>query len=120
MSKRRVYPPRRCEWCGRNFVPRDARSRCCSPKCSAEYTKRYDREYRRTHKKARFHKLDGLGKALHPRVVVYADPVSEEVLFRARKKPSGTSDVRWRIELSRRRLAAAGLVDMLPDPDRLA
>lgn len=43
-----------------------------------------------------------------------------DLLTSAKRKPAGCSDVRWRIELSRRRLAAVGPLDMLPDPDMLA
>lgn len=52
-------------------------------------------------------------------------PVSFEVLCLAKKRPRGCSEVRWRIELSRRRLAAKyssqdHALNFLPDPDGLA
>lgn len=36
----------------------------------------------------------------------FSGTVSTEIIMRARKKPQGVSDVRWRIELSRRRMVA--------------
>lgn len=36
----------------------------------------------------------------------FSGTVSTETITRARKKPQGVSDVRWRIELSRRRMVA--------------
>ena len=109
--------PRKCAWCGREFVPHDSRSRCCSPECSRLFTKEYNREYRRNRK-------TGIGaerRTLREKILDYADPVSENVLFTARKKPRGTSDVRWRMELSRRRLARIYGRDGggLPDPDTM-
>lgn len=49
----------------------------------------------------------------------WAEPVSPNVLRRARTKPPECSDACWRMEKSRRILARDGTDALLPDPDYL-
>ena len=59
-------------------------------------------------------------KGLPTDVTYRYQAVSNDILFKATKKPKRCSDVRWRIELKRRAYVAQwGLrsTDYLPDPD---
>ena len=81
----------------------------------------YQREYRRKHKA-----LGGRMTREEMRMFKCKRTVPLHYIMEARVKPEGVSDVRWRIELSRRRLAAKersgggkGDLASLPDPDMM-
>ena len=81
----------------------------------------YQREYRRKRKT-----LDGRMTREELRMLNCQRTVPLRDVMEAKVKPEGVSDVRWRIELSRRRLAAkersgSGKGDLasLPDPDMM-
>lgn len=92
-----------------------------------EYGREYSRQYRKSHRDEinagkrhwrAMRKLGGDARA--------GDVVPTDAIMRAKVKPKGVSDVRWRIELSRRRMAAKekagggiGNLSTLPHPDRL-
>lgn len=113
--KRRNPTKKKCVVCGAAFVPEYSFQKCCSKECSAENHRRNKARYKAAHPYKRLDEKCGPGATFHR-----VEQVAQGSLFTAKRKPAGTSDVRWRIELSRRRLAAVGLLDMLPDPDMLA
>jgi hypothetical protein len=105
----------RCAVCGREFEATRANIVCCSPECSREHKNRLKKASKKRCKaRQRQH------EAASYTVTKRAEAVTMRTLAAARRKPHGCSAVRWRMELSRRRMAAAGLLDMLPDPDMLA
>lgn len=68
-------------------------------------------------------KRRGLTQKVYTQEMHY-EALPPERIATARRKPAGCSDVRWRIELSRRRMAAAfngrpEPLGHLPDPDTL-
>lgn len=123
---------RTCVHCGREYVSDKYRTNVCSEECR--------RERRRAMVKVRckrynFCTICGkriMGykrycpecKAKHSNVgdpVREYAPVSLEALRKAKTQPRGCSDARWRMELSRRRMAreCPEYYNQLPDPDRL-
>lgn len=113
--RRRNPTKKKCAVCGAAFVPEYSFQKCCSKACSAENHRRNKARYKAAHPYKRLDEKRGPGATFHR-----VEQVAQGSLFTAKRKPAGTSDVRWRMELSRRRLAAVGLLDMLPDPDMLA
>lgn len=83
------------------------------PECGREHDLRRRRE---THKREK----RGGACTGYCKTTKRVEALALDSLTSAKRKPAGCSAVRWRIELSRRRLAAVGLLDMLPDPDMLA
>ena len=84
-SPKPPLPPRPCKVCGRQFYPRNTRQVTCSPSCSCENSRRASKAAQESHAKSQGTKRSGI--------------------FYATRKPAGCSDVRWRIELRRRRRA---------------
>lgn len=103
----------RCAVCGREFEATRVNTVCCSPKCGREHDLRRRRE---SHKRER----RGVACSGNHKATKRVEALSLNSLSTAKRRPASCSAVRWRIELSRRRLAAAGLIDSLPDPDRLS
>ena len=103
----------RCVVCGREFESTRHYAVCCSQECRAENKRRHDRASQKRCSERR--KVVGYHAATKR-----VEALTLDSLASAKRKPASCSDARWRIELSRRRLAAAGLLDTLPDPDMLA
>jgi len=103
---------RTCVHCGREYVSDHPHSNVCSEKCRRERLLQKNREYRRTY----MTKHSNIGDPVRE----YA-PVSLEALRHAKTQPRGCSDTRWKMELSRRRMAreCPEYYNQLPDPDRL-
>ena len=103
----------RCVVCGREFGSTRLNKVCCSPECGREHDLRRRRAAHKREKR-------GVACTGYCKATKRVEALALDSLTSAKRKPAGCSDVRWRIELSRRRLAAVGLLDMLPDPDMLA
>ena len=100
-----------CVECGRPFAPHHPSIVCCSEECKRARKRRQDRSAKRTgDRQSREWRIknsnygEDLGLAVSQAI---HHPVSMSILSKARTKPEGTSDVRWRIELRRRAQAKA-------------
>ncbi len=109
-----------CPECGAAFMPRHVNQVCCSRGCRrkrAARLKSASRKRRWTEKnKYLSNDLRNFRNALEKTA-----PVSVEIIMKARKKPKGVSDVRWRIELRRRanKKRYSNGIFMAPSPDLL-
>lgn len=89
-------------------------------RAAAKYTAAHNRELMAIRREER---KRGLPYKVYTGEMCY-EALPPERIMGAKKKPAGCSDVRWRIELSRRRLAKKfparyKCLGFLPDPDKL-
>ena len=97
-----------CPICGKTFEKHARNAVYCSKKCQ---NKGYHARRRARLRRATAELTD---------LVSATAPVSFLKLSKARTKPAGTSEVRWRMELRRRAMArrfGKKNMDMLPHPD---
>lgn len=84
-----------CQICGAEFTPkpRHPNQKYCSARCARTAYKRKNRKRSRDTTRAE-------REARHAKAI--SEPVSNDTIMRASRKPANTSAVRWRIELRRR------------------
>ncbi len=86
---------RQCAVCGAKFTPepRHPNQKYCSPRCQKKAAKRRNKRRGRVY-------TSMARQAAH--ALELSQPVSNEHIMRAVRKPANTSEVRWRIEQRRR------------------
>jgi hypothetical protein len=109
-----------CIECGAAFMPRSGSQVCCSDECKAARKKMLDAKSSRARRADKNNYLSNDLRNFRNALEKTA-PVSVEIIMKARKKPAGVSDVRWRIELRRRanKKRYSNGIFMAPSPDLL-
>lgn len=82
---------RHCAVCGAEFTPRNNCQKYCSNRCARTADEQRERLRGTT----------GETRA-YEHAMSISEPVSNEHIMRASRKPKNTSEVRWRMELRRR------------------
>ena len=115
-----VVRQRTCPECGAAFMPDHGNQVCCSRGCNESRQRRLHAKSSRA-RRADKNKYISNDLRNFRNLMEKIAPVSVEIIMKARKKPKGVSDVRWRIELRRRanKKRYSNGIFMAPNPDIL-
>jgi hypothetical protein len=83
------YPPRDCEECGKEFIPRQYNTRFCSSRCGGKAWKKRNPDYRKNHfdmynkPREAWKKANPLKHEIHKKVYHHLDeyPMDSECVF---------------------------------------